>query len=225
MANRFIPYLPYLLPIEVVLQDHGRRRGIELCLSPPPVGLVPGEPAVGFPARQPLIHSRDRHARPRRERRDERRGTRRLVAGRSVESCRQTHDDRRQSILFGAEPLDFDQHARHRIGAAVHGQRLERTGERLRRIADCEPDTAGADIDSKYAHLAAAIPRVSNPQPTRCGSRRRTGDAGTAAGAGTGGAARLLTQAPGLQPLLKSLDVSCSRRRPGGRPVTMAPAA
>ena len=190
MANRFIPRGPYLFPIEIVLQDHGRRRGIELCLSPPPVGLVPGQPAVSLPARQPLIHSRDRHARPRRQRRDERRGTRCLVAGRSVESGRQTHDDRRQSILFGAEPLDFDQHARHRIGAAVHGQRLERTGERLRRIADCEPDTAGADINSKYAHLADANPPVKSPAYQMRQPSMGQVTAGLGAESGTGGGRR-----------------------------------
>src|SRR5687768_8571984 len=63
--------------VEIVLQDHGRGRRVELLLARAPVFLADREPAFCFPARQTLVLECDRQAHrgfdSRRERLDDRR--------------------------------------------------------------------------------------------------------------------------------------------------------
>src|SRR5262249_38020493 len=59
-------------PVEIGLQDDGRRCGVELGFTFFPVALASRETALGFDAREPLVFDGDRQRRPRRERGDER---------------------------------------------------------------------------------------------------------------------------------------------------------
>src|SRR5262245_41083296 len=146
-----LPDLNRALPIEIVLQNDRRRSGVELRLSTAPVPLARGQAALGFPARQALINSHNRKACPGRKCFDERFNARGLSCRRPIEFRRQTDNYSNQLVVFFDQEINLRCHLPHRVAGALHGQRREWARERLRDVADREPDTPSADIDSQGA--------------------------------------------------------------------------
>src|SRR6266550_4091414 len=139
--------------IKIILQDDGRRRGVELGLSRTPVFVPHGEPAFRFPARQPLVLQRDGKRRLRFEAPGELLDTRRHVIWRSIESSRQADHNRADAVLFRRKPGDFPRDHVERVELeARRTQHTEGARERAGEIADGDPDPFFADIEPHHAH-------------------------------------------------------------------------
>ena len=136
--------------IQVVLQDHGRRGGVEPRFALPPVAFVQGEPALGLAARQPFVvrSSRARRAACARRRRRRRPGRSRRWRNRRGRAGRPTTIAARPSSSAASRSISRPRRPppwRARSSASSSGRASVRD-----RIADREADPAASDVDAEH---------------------------------------------------------------------------
>ena len=136
----------------MLLQDDRGGGRVKPPAAAAPVLLPQRQPALGLPARQPLVLQPDWQRDPAPERRDERLHAGGLLVGAAVERQRPADHDRGQAVRLGGEPLDHPGHHRHAGGEpAARRQRVERRGQRTGAVAEGEADAALAQIDAESA--------------------------------------------------------------------------
>ena len=147
------------LPIEMVLQDHGRRSGIEPGLPFFPVTLPECKAAFRFAAAQPFVLDVDRYRHATPQRGDESFDHLGLIAVRAIEMSRHTHDDRGEALLFSGKPADLSGHALDR-GPASDGNRGERSRKHSRGITDGDTNPSLSHIEPEHSHDDAIFCRT-----------------------------------------------------------------
>src|SRR5688572_25728083 len=139
------------VPVQIVLQDDGRRCRVQPSFAFSPVTLPLREAAFGLYAGQTLVlvmnGERDALTQPR----DESRHFHGSGGWSTVEPRRHADYDSIQAVGVGRQPLDFADNALHgRI--ALDRQRRQRPRERPRRVADGKPDAPPPKVDAEDSH-------------------------------------------------------------------------
>ncbi len=134
-------------PVQVILQNHGRGRGVQLCLALAPVAFPARQPALGFAAAEPLVLQHDRPVDEAAEFACECLRVGRLIGRAPVEPARQPDDDRAEPLVLGDQLAQRGRHGLDGRLVAIHGEGGERPGDQAGPVAHGQTDAARADVD------------------------------------------------------------------------------
>ena len=140
--------------IKIILKNDRRGGRIKALLPRPPVLLAEGEPAFGFPAREPLVLQRDRERGPRFELACKLFDAPRHVGRSAIETSRQADND-------GSDTVFFTREARNLVGGHLYGIHIEpgRT-QHAKRASQRPGDIGHRHADAPLTHIEPDDPHA-----------------------------------------------------------------